>query len=179
MPPRAQYKQKLALEKYFRKKRSDGAFAGINRCWKARIDWRNHINGFDMFAVSKGKGKLEKIFKNLRLSPPPPLWHFEEDLITLFSCSFVTFPKYSIEYFLQAFRIRNLSDDNLLVFLCHIPKIVLPNRFLQSAQSISYGRLTPEAIAPIRFMHTLIEFSRRLSSLLLFSGAGVLQLPFF
>jgi hypothetical protein len=20
---------------------------GINRCWKARIDWRNHINGFD------------------------------------------------------------------------------------------------------------------------------------
>jgi len=34
---------------------------GINRRWKARIDWRNHINGFDMFAVPEWKGKLEKI----------------------------------------------------------------------------------------------------------------------
>jgi len=34
---------------------------GINRRWKARIDWRNYINGFDLSAVSKGKGKLEKI----------------------------------------------------------------------------------------------------------------------
>jgi len=39
----------------------------INRRWKARIDWRNSINGFDMFAVPAGKGKLEKIFKNLRI----------------------------------------------------------------------------------------------------------------
>ena len=33
------------------------ALGGINRRWKARIDWRNHINGFDFFAVPKGKDK--------------------------------------------------------------------------------------------------------------------------
>jgi hypothetical protein len=27
---------------------------GINRRWKARIDWRNHINGFDFSAVPAG-----------------------------------------------------------------------------------------------------------------------------
>ena len=35
---------------------------GINRRWKASIDWRNNINGFDLFAVPEGKGKVEKIF---------------------------------------------------------------------------------------------------------------------
>jgi len=34
---------------------------GINRRWKARIDWRNHINGFDLSAVLAGKGKLKKM----------------------------------------------------------------------------------------------------------------------
>ncbi len=34
---------------------------GINRRRNARIDWRNHINGFDMFAVPAGKGKLKKM----------------------------------------------------------------------------------------------------------------------
>ena len=33
----------------------------INGRWKARIDWRNYINGFDMFAVPARKGKLEKM----------------------------------------------------------------------------------------------------------------------
>jgi hypothetical protein len=39
---------------------------GINRRWKARIDWRNHINGFDLSAVPAGKGKPEKI--SIRIS---------------------------------------------------------------------------------------------------------------
>jgi hypothetical protein len=33
---------------------------GINRRWKARIDWRNPINGFDMFAVPKGRANLRR-----------------------------------------------------------------------------------------------------------------------
>jgi len=33
----------------------------INHRWKAVIDWRNNIDGFDLFAVPAGKGKLEKM----------------------------------------------------------------------------------------------------------------------
>ena len=58
---------------------------------KARIDWRNHINGFDMFTVPAEKGKLEKIFKNLRLYPPPPLGHIENCLSGNFLESALTF----------------------------------------------------------------------------------------
>ena len=43
----------------------NNVLGGINRRWKARIDWRNHINGFDMFTVPAGKGKLEKILKKI------------------------------------------------------------------------------------------------------------------
>jgi len=38
-----------------------------------------------VFAVPAGKGKLKKISKNLRLSPPPPLRHIENGLLTVFS----------------------------------------------------------------------------------------------
>jgi hypothetical protein len=69
---------------------------GINCRWKVTIDWRNHINGFDMFAVPARKGKLEKIFKNLRIPPAhPPILR----------------------------QTRKWSDDHFLVFLCHISEI--------------------------------------------------------
>jgi len=43
-------------------KLSYDVLGAINPRWKARIDGRNYINGFDMFAVPGGEGKLEKIF---------------------------------------------------------------------------------------------------------------------
>ena len=55
----------------------------INHRWKARINWRNNINGFDMFAVPAGKGKLEKILKisSIFLTfPQSRLFHFSPDI---------------------------------------------------------------------------------------------------
>ena len=49
----------------------DNVLGGINRRWKARIDWRNYINSFDMFTVSAEKGKLEKIIKSSIYLPFP------------------------------------------------------------------------------------------------------------
>jgi len=43
----------------------------INHRWKARINWRNNINGFDMFTVPAKKGKLEKIIKSSIYLPFP------------------------------------------------------------------------------------------------------------
>jgi hypothetical protein len=43
-------------------KDNSNVLGGINRRWEAGIDWRNNINGFDIFAVPAAKGKLEKLF---------------------------------------------------------------------------------------------------------------------
>jgi hypothetical protein len=43
---------------------------GINCRWKARIDWRNHINGFDMFAVPKGRANWRRL-SNLQFVAVP------------------------------------------------------------------------------------------------------------
>jgi len=83
---------------------------GINRRWKARIDWRNHINGFDMFAVPKGRANWRRFLKIFDFSAVPTgKGKLEKISIRISSIYIVP----------ATAALQRGSDDPLFVFLRH------------------------------------------------------------
>ena len=68
---------------------------------QGRANWRRCPSGHLRYATEREHEKTSVRMSSSYIAPAR-LWHYENCLMTIFSCSFVTSRKYSVEYFLRA-----------------------------------------------------------------------------